>query len=270
MEEGNVFEAEIGAELEAMLASTDALFLPADRLDENGRRIDADKTAREAATIQVSVLNGGPFPLEKVPVTVTLQGAGRKQTLRQSVSVEPGATGTVDVETPPLPEGFWQGLVKIELDDELPFDNQRHTALLSAPPMPVVLVDGDPREAAYLSDTYYLDAALRLAPPGPQSEISPFAPEVVRISNTDLLPELTNVRVVVLNQDPGQERGSELGKLTATATLVGDYRNIRSFIHQIETAPDFMVLENVALSQGSEREQGLNVTVKVATYFRES
>lgn len=80
----------------------------------------------------------------------------------------------------------------------------------------------------------------------------------------------TNVRVVVLNQDPGQERGSELGKLTATATLVGDYRNIRSFIHQIETAPDFLVLEHVALSQGSEREQGLNVTVKVATYFRES
>ncbi|HET7217385.1 MAG TPA: hypothetical protein VFJ02_05025 [Vicinamibacterales bacterium] len=80
----------------------------------------------------------------------------------------------------------------------------------------------------------------------------------------------TSVRVVVLNQDPGQERGSELGKLTATATLVGDYRNIRSFIHQIETAPDFLVLENVALSQASEREQGLNVTVKVATYFRES
>ena len=55
-----------------------------------------------------------------------------------------------------------------------------------------------------------------------------------------------------------------------TATLIGDHRSIRSFIHQIETAPDFLVLENVALSQGSEREQGLNVTVKVATYFRES
>lgn len=169
----------------------------------------------ETATIQVSVLNGGPFPLEKVPVTVSLQGAGRKQTLRQSVSVEPGATGTVDLETPPLPEGFWQGLVKIELDDELSFDNQRHMALFSAPPMPVVLVDGDPREAAYLSETYYLDAALRLAPPGQSSEISPFAPEVVRISNTDLLPELTNVRVVVL---------ANVGRLPASdAARLGDF-----------------------------------------------
>jgi Type II secretion system (T2SS), protein M subtype b len=80
----------------------------------------------------------------------------------------------------------------------------------------------------------------------------------------------TNVRLLVLNQDPGQERGSELGKLTATVTLQGDYRSIRRFIHQIETAPEFLVLENVALSQGSDREQGLNVTLKVATYFRES
>jgi hypothetical protein len=30
------------------------------------------------------------------------------------------------------------------------------------------------------------------------------------------------------------------------------------------------VLENVALSQGQERDQRLNVTLRVATYFREN
>ena len=50
--------------------------------------------------------------------------------------------------------------------------------------------------------------------------------------------------------------------------LVGDYRNIRRFIHDLETSPEFLVLENVALSQGQERDQRLNVMVKVATYFR--
>jgi hypothetical protein len=50
--------------------------------------------------------------------------------------------------------------------------------------------------------------------------------------------------------------------------LTGEYRNIRRFIHNLETAPEFLVIENVALSQGSERERGLSVVVKVSTYYR--
>jgi Tfp pilus assembly protein PilO len=50
--------------------------------------------------------------------------------------------------------------------------------------------------------------------------------------------------------------------------LFGEYRNIRRFIHELETAPEFLVLENVALSQGQEREQGLSVELKISTYFR--
>ncbi len=65
-----------------------------------------------------------------------------------------------------------------------------------------------------------------------------------------------------------QERGSELGKLTATVTLTGDYRNIRRLIYALETSPDFLILESVVVVQGSERDQGLNVTATVATYFR--
>jgi len=76
-----------------------------------------------------------------------------------------------------------------------------------------------------------------------------------------------------LTQGPGdiaptQERDSRLGKLTATLVLTGEYRNIRRFIHSLETAPEFLVIENVALSQGSERDRGLSVVVKVATYYR--
>jgi hypothetical protein len=65
-----------------------------------------------------------------------------------------------------------------------------------------------------------------------------------------------------------QERDSTLGKFTATVRLFGEYRNIRRFIYELETAPEFLVLENVALSQGQEREQGLSVELKISTYFR--
>lgn len=68
--------------------------------------------------------------------------------------------------------------------------------------------------------------------------------------------------------EPNQERGSTLGKLTTTVLLTGEYRNIRQFIYQLETAPEFLILENVSLSQGADSEPELNVTVQVATYYR--
>jgi hypothetical protein len=84
----------------------------------------------------------------------------------------------------------------------------------------------------------------------------------------DQLAQRANLRMYRRNYDTSQVRGSELGKLTVIATLSGEYRDIRRFIYALETAPEFLVLENVALSQGEDRERVLNVTVQVATYYR--
>jgi len=65
-----------------------------------------------------------------------------------------------------------------------------------------------------------------------------------------------------------QARGSTLGELSTTVTLSGQYRDIRRFIHELETAPEFLVLETVALSQGSTTSTALNVTVKVSIYYQ--
>jgi Tfp pilus assembly protein PilO len=84
----------------------------------------------------------------------------------------------------------------------------------------------------------------------------------------DKLASTANVKPGQETFAPSQERDSQLGKLTATVVLMGEYRNIRRFIHDLETAPEFLILENVALSQASERDRGLTVVVKVATYYR--
>jgi hypothetical protein len=84
----------------------------------------------------------------------------------------------------------------------------------------------------------------------------------------DKLESSSNVRPGRKDFDETQERGSQLGKLTANVVLTGEYRDIRRFIHDLETAPEFLVIENVAVSQGAERDRGLTVAVKVATYFR--
>lgn len=67
------------------------------------------------------------------------------------------------------------------------------------------------------------------------------------------------------------EKGSALSKLTTTYTLTGDYRDVRRFIYSLETAPEFIVLENVGLSASSGEEQqtrALSMNLDIATYFR--
>jgi Tfp pilus assembly protein PilO len=84
----------------------------------------------------------------------------------------------------------------------------------------------------------------------------------------DKLESSSNVKPGRKDYEETRERDSHLGKLTATVVLTGEYRDIRRFIHDLETAPEFLIIENVAVSQGSERDRGLTVVLKVATYFR--
>ena len=82
------------------------------------------------------------------------------------------------------------------------------------------------------------------------------------------LAQQTNLRLDRRNYNESQERGSVLAKLTTTVVLAGEYRDIRRFIYALETSPEFLVIDNVALTQAEDRERGLNVTVQVATYYR--
>lgn len=67
---------------------------------------------------------------------------------------------------------------------------------------------------------------------------------------------------------PQGQRESNLVKFTYTAALSGEYPNIRRFIHDLETAPEFLVLENVQLTQNEGERSGLKVAVQIATYYR--
>ncbi len=83
------------------------------------------------------------------------------------------------------------------------------------------------------------------------------------------LAEESNLRLERQALSPDERNQGGLAKLTTTATLTGEYRDIRKFLHQLETRPEFIVLENVDLTQNeSEMSRGITVTVQVATYFR--
>lgn len=67
--------------------------------------------------------------------------------------------------------------------------------------------------------------------------------------------------------EPVEERGSTLTKLKVNVELTGTYNNMRSFIHAIESAPQFVVIENISLAEGSN-EGSLRLALDLSTYFR--
>ena len=64
-----------------------------------------------------------------------------------------------------------------------------------------------------------------------------------------------------------RERGSRLSRLRTTMVLAGEYVDVRRFIHVLETAPEFILVEEVVLGQGNDSDRGLLLTLGVSTYF---
>jgi Tfp pilus assembly protein PilO len=67
-------------------------------------------------------------------------------------------------------------------------------------------------------------------------------------------------------------RDSQLIKVTSEATLMGTYRDIRRFLFAVESAPEFVIVEEAQLgdtSAGSAQNPTgeLEIAIKAATYF---
>ena len=83
------------------------------------------------------------------------------------------------------------------------------------------------------------------------------------------LAEEANLRVDRRISDWTPIRESSLARFTQTTVLTGQYSDIRRFLYTLETRPEFVVIENVDLSQNeNEAARGITVTLQIATYFR--
>ena len=83
------------------------------------------------------------------------------------------------------------------------------------------------------------------------------------------LAEEANLRVERRVSDWMPIRESSLARFTQTTWLTGQYSDIRRFLYALETRPEFVVIENVDLSQNeNETSRGITVTLQIATYFR--
>ncbi len=82
------------------------------------------------------------------------------------------------------------------------------------------------------------------------------------------LARKTNVqyetRTTIVDDPKGD---AHLGHMTIRMVLQGEYRDIRHFIYQLETAPDFVIIDDLTLADGAEGEPQ-TLTINLSTYYR--
>lgn len=103
---------------------------------------------------------------------------------------------------------------------------------------------------------------------------------------TDVLPHdlagarrITYLRLAQLAQKEGlraqrrssepedAERNSSLRRLKIAMTLAGDYEDMRQFIYELETASEFVVIDDITLSEAGEPGAPLVLTLALSTYY---
>jgi hypothetical protein len=80
------------------------------------------------------------------------------------------------------------------------------------------------------------------------------------------LARMHNLRYERAQAEPVLEKESKLTQLKVQMSLGGSYAGVRGFLHSLETAPQFVVIDNVVL--GESDGDSLQLTLNLSTYYR--
>ena len=86
------------------------------------------------------------------------------------------------------------------------------------------------------------------------------------------LPQLarqSGLQYVRSQYETVEDQNSNLKALRISMILSGSYADMRTFIHALETAPEFVVIDNVSLAEDDPDADSLVVTLRLSTYYRE-
>jgi hypothetical protein len=112
-----------------------------------------------------------------------------------------------------------------------------------------------------------------------EKELATFYQEVLP-PNLDAARRLTYSRLPVLARkanvkfeerrsdfDQQRQKTSRLGRLQTRIVLQGDYESLRQLLYELETTPEFLIVDDVSLAQ-TEQAKPLTLTLEVSTYYR--
>lgn len=168
--------------------------------------------------LNATISNDGAFPIEEQIVNLIMKQGEQSVTVPKRMKLGAGELVTVEFVVDGLKSGLWTGTVELDgVSDDLAFDNLRHAAVMVDEQIPVLIVDGKPHSTPILAGSYFLDAALRLAPPGQKFEGSPYQTTVVSLEDGASLPDLKQFHVVALTNvaDVSQSDAAKLQTFVA-------------------------------------------------------
>lgn len=79
----------------------------------------------------------------------------------------------------------------------------------------------------------------------------------------------TNVKFEKRDSEPDKSilKDARYGRVKTRIVFQGEYRNIRRLIYELESAPEFVIIDSITLAQ-SEANKPLTLTVELSTYYR--
>jgi Tfp pilus assembly protein PilO len=86
-------------------------------------------------------------------------------------------------------------------------------------------------------------------------------------SSLPALAQRTKVRYETRRFDPVEpEKDARVGGLKIRMVLQGEYANLRQFIYQLESAPEFVIIDDMTLTEGNTGEM-LTLHLDLSTYY---
>jgi len=71
-----------------------------------------------------------------------------------------------------------------------------------------------------------------------------------------------------IDYQPNDVRDSDLTRFQVTLPLIGGYANLRQFISRVERSEYLLIVDSIELAGSREGGAMLNLSIKIATYFR--
>jgi Tfp pilus assembly protein PilO len=68
--------------------------------------------------------------------------------------------------------------------------------------------------------------------------------------------------------EPQEERDSTLRRLRIALNVQGNWENIRTLIYQLDTAPEFVVIDNIVVAEATGEDRALDLGLQLSTYYR--
>ena len=111
-----------------------------------------------------------------------------------------------------------------------------------------------------------------------EQELSTFFDKVLPTNQTAAvtmtyapLPAIANKANVHVAQrrydvDQATQKNSRVGRLQIHMVLQGDYASLRHFIYDVESAPEFVIIDNVTLAQ-SDPTKPLTLLMELSSYY---